>query len=172
MTRLLAVEPQPDQIRRACDGLTEAFFGFHVAAPQVYLDWLETPTANPDEMDMDSPNPDNPYLAEARQQLKAAAEQRRREHIAAQKTQARHIRQRAKQTGNPLVIDALALIAREQGLYQYVSKVIAANDRRVAARIRRGVTMRHEDGAQYWVTSANFYKKLWKEGFRECPKNC
>lgn len=165
MTRLLAIEPQPHQIVRAHDGLTEEFFGFHVSngdTPAVYVDWLETPTTNPAEM-----TDDNPHLIETRESLQAAAEYRRRKLIQQQKTQAANIRKRAKRTNNPLVIDALALIAREQGLYKYVSKVIAANDRRVANRIRSGVAMYRGDGAQYWVTSASFYKKLWRDGFRE-----
>lgn len=170
MTYSLQMQPALEITPRATDRLTEEFFGYHVLngnTPDVYIDWLEQPTSDPAEMD-----DDNPWLVEAREQMRLDASRRREQLITQQKTQADNIRKRAKMTNNPLVLDGLALIAREQGLYNYVSKVIAANDRRIADRIRHGVAMRDSNGASYWVTSPNFYKKLWKQGFREvtqCP---
>lgn len=121
-----------------------------------------------------SPDPANPEHAALCQDIMLEYElvqrevisRQREKQLAQEKTQAENIRQRAKMTHNPLVLDGLAAIARAQNLWQYVSKVIAANDRRVAQEIRNGLPMSDGSGRSEWVTNVNRYKQLYREGLR------
>lgn len=70
----------------------------------------------------------------------------------------------------PQQLDAIAELARMEGVYKQVAGDIAAADRRIMARIKAGVVMA-KGRAKLDVWNPSYYRRMYERGFREVNEN-
>jgi hypothetical protein len=72
----------------------------------------------------------------------------------------------ARDVDTPQQLDAIAELARLEGVYDQVVPAIVAADRRIVARIKAGVVMA-KGRASMDVWNPAYYRRMYDRGFRE-----
>ena len=70
------------------------------------------------------------------------------------------------QCTNPIELDTLAKIARDDGVYPVVAREIAEQDRVIVTRIGKGVYMVN-GRAKELVWTPGYYRRMYQRGYRE-----